>query len=103
MLKGLGRVPEPPTICKHVENENASTRYELSLRTERHLVSTLATLSSIDRTATEITAVCVQEEAVGLNILIAANASSSMKSEYLNRVKNGFDTMFNLLRNASTG
>jgi hypothetical protein len=97
LLGVLGDVPSAPTRYAHQAGINAAG-YELDLRTERDLTSTLGFLSSIRDDISNITAVLVREDEQGVSILVASNAATASESPYLNLVKRGFDDIFGVLR-----
>lgn len=100
LLELLGQVPVPPTHKPHVDVPDLSRGHTLSLRTERHLTSELAMLSSIKNEPYHVTAVCIQETDSRLHILVAVNAETSCDSDYLKSVKKGFDGLLDILRKA---
>ncbi|KAI5465963.1 hypothetical protein BGZ63DRAFT_460640 [Mariannaea sp. PMI_226] len=104
LLACLAEAHAPPKRFP-ISDQEAGVRppfYMLSLRDEYHLTGTLAFLSSIRDNPDRITAVCTQESITGITVLVAANATTSSDSTYLNSVKVGFDEIFSILRNAST-
>ncbi|KAM6539498.1 hypothetical protein FALCPG4_001298 [Fusarium falciforme] len=102
LLYYLGQVASHPhkNLTRHQE---ADVGWTISLNDEKHLATTLGLLSGIKDDIRNVTAVCVEETRHGLVIMVAANAKGpGPSSPYLQWVKEGFDSVFSLLKEAST-
>ncbi|KAK8134628.1 hypothetical protein PG984_006640 [Apiospora sp. TS-2023a] len=77
--------------------------YTLSFTDERNLTGVLAFLSGISNDSNCVTAVCVREnrQTSGLEVLLAINrGEADMNSDVLRKVKNGLETIFEVLGRA---
>lgn len=103
LLGFLGNVPVRPSR-NHDRHEEAvlSAGRTLPVQTERELTRILAFLSSHKEDINNVTAVCVRESESSLCVLVAANSRGPGLSPYLDSVKAGFESIFTLLRKAST-
>ncbi|KAJ4170420.1 hypothetical protein NW754_006558 [Fusarium falciforme] len=102
LLYYLGQVASHPhkNLTRHQE---ADVGWTISLNDEKHLATTLGLLSGIKDDIRNVTAVCVEETRHGLVIMVAANAKGpGPSSPYLQWVKEGFDSVFSLLKDASS-
>lgn len=102
LLYYLGQVASHPhkNLIRHQE---ADVDWTISLNDEKHLATTLGLLSGIKDDIGNVTAVCVEETRHGLVIMVAANAKGpGPSSPYLQWVKEGFDSVFSLLKDASS-
>ncbi|RSM15691.1 hypothetical protein CEP52_000641 [Fusarium oligoseptatum] len=102
LLYYLGQVASHPhkNLTRHQE---AGTAWSISLNDEKHLTTTLGLLSGIKDDIRNVTAVCVEERRPGLVVMVAANAKGpGSSSPYLQWVKEGFDNVFSLLKDASS-
>lgn len=103
LLYYLGKVASHPhkNLIRH---QKADVGWTISLNDEKHLATTLGLLSGIKDDITNVTAVCVEETSYGLVVMVAANAiEPGPLSPYLQWVKEGFDSVFSLLKDAPSG
>ncbi|KAJ3468842.1 hypothetical protein MRS44_002907 [Fusarium solani] len=101
LLYYLGQVASHPhkNLTRHQE---ADVGWTISLNDEKHLATTLGLLSAIKDDIRNVTAVCVEERRPGLVVMVAANTKETGPlSPYLQWVKEGFDNVFSLLKDAS--
>ena len=103
LLHHLGNIPSVPqrNLVRDARPDLATTR-TLSASNERVLTSVLAFLSSIRDDPNKVSAVCVEESASALVVMIAVNAEGPGESAYAQSVKAGFDIIFTLLARAPT-
>ncbi|KAL2694185.1 hypothetical protein Neosp_000759 [[Neocosmospora] mangrovei] len=101
LLYYLGQVASHPH--KNLTRpQEADVGWTISLNDEKHLTTTLGLLSGIKDDIRNVTAVCVEETRHGLVVMVAANTKGpGPVSPYLQWVKEGFDSVFSLLKDAS--
>ncbi|KAK5990418.1 hypothetical protein PT974_08686 [Cladobotryum mycophilum] len=98
----LGDVPAIPERTRWGTEHDVGSGRVMTREIEKDLVGTLAFLSSIEDDPDKITAVCVQERSHGMCVVVAANDRTACDTPYLQRVKDGFDEIFDVLRMVSS-
>jgi hypothetical protein len=106
LLSLLHSVPTLPASNSIDGFQTPSEDYALSFGEERGLTSTLAFLSSISNNPNHIPAICIEENpnSAFLSVLLAVNkAKRNDGNQFLQTLKQGFESIFTILSHSSDG